>query len=383
MAVAGACKADGNPVAARAAGAADAVHVVFGLHRQVVVDDVRDALHVDAARGDVGGHEHFQPAAAQRLQRAVARALVHVAVHGRGRVTLAVQVLRELVGVALGRGEDDGLQHVRLSEDGLQQAVLVAHVIRKMQALLDVDVARLRGVDGDAQRVVQERAREANDARFDRGREEHGLARLRDLGEDGLEVVLEAHVEHAVGFVQHQELQAAEIDAAGVHLVEHAARRGHEDVDAVLQHAVLQRVGHAADDREGLHAHVAAVGVSGFRHLHREFARGREHQDARAAAGGLVLHHELLQRGQHEGGGLAAAGLRRDQEVAPLDGFGDRAGLHGGRFGVAGGLDRFKDGRGQAEGFKSNRQYDFADGSHGFSWCQLKTPAPTESQSYG
>ena len=156
MAVAGACKADRDAVAARAAGAADAVHVVLGLHRQVVVDDVRDALHVDAARGDVGGHEHFQPAAAQRLQRAVARALVHVAVHGRGRVALAVQVLRELVGVALGRGEDDGLQHVRLAEDGLQQAVLVAHVIRKMQALLDVDVARLRGVDGDAQRVVQE-----------------------------------------------------------------------------------------------------------------------------------------------------------------------------------------------------------------------------------
>src|SRR6266508_3065212 len=41
----------------RAAGAADAVDVVFRDVRQVVVDDVRQRLDVQAPRGDVGGDE--------------------------------------------------------------------------------------------------------------------------------------------------------------------------------------------------------------------------------------------------------------------------------------------------------------------------------------
>src|ERR1700733_10529874 len=42
----------------RAAGAADAMHIRFGLVGQIVVDDVSDAVDVDAAAGDVGGDQH-------------------------------------------------------------------------------------------------------------------------------------------------------------------------------------------------------------------------------------------------------------------------------------------------------------------------------------
>ena len=56
---------DRDAVGAGAAGAADAVHVVFGALRQIEVDDVRDAGDVDAARGDVGRHQQAHLAAAQ------------------------------------------------------------------------------------------------------------------------------------------------------------------------------------------------------------------------------------------------------------------------------------------------------------------------------
>ena len=46
-----------------AAGAADAVHVGFGVVRNVVVDHVADAIDVEAARGDVGGDEDVEVAA--------------------------------------------------------------------------------------------------------------------------------------------------------------------------------------------------------------------------------------------------------------------------------------------------------------------------------
>ena len=45
------------PVEPARRGAADAVHVVLRHVRQLVVDDVRQLLDVEAARGDVGGDQ--------------------------------------------------------------------------------------------------------------------------------------------------------------------------------------------------------------------------------------------------------------------------------------------------------------------------------------
>ena len=51
---------DGQTVTAGATGTADAVYVVFRELRQVVVDDVTDAIDVDAAGSDVGRNQHPQ-----------------------------------------------------------------------------------------------------------------------------------------------------------------------------------------------------------------------------------------------------------------------------------------------------------------------------------
>src|SRR5437762_5725004 len=67
----------------RAAGAADAVDVVFRDVRQVVVHDVRQRLDVQAPRRDVGGDEHLQLAVLEALQGLHALRLALVAV-GRG-----------------------------------------------------------------------------------------------------------------------------------------------------------------------------------------------------------------------------------------------------------------------------------------------------------
>ena len=62
--------------AAGAAGAADAVHVAFGVVRHVVVDHVADALHVQAARGDVGGDQDVDLAVLELLDGALALGLL-------------------------------------------------------------------------------------------------------------------------------------------------------------------------------------------------------------------------------------------------------------------------------------------------------------------
>ena len=46
------------PTISGAARAANAMHIIFGRFGHVVVDDVRNRVNVNAARGDIGRYEH-------------------------------------------------------------------------------------------------------------------------------------------------------------------------------------------------------------------------------------------------------------------------------------------------------------------------------------
>ena len=79
------------PLAPGARRAADAVHVVLGVARDVVVDDVRDALDVDAAGDDVGRDEHLDSPVLEALERVLALRLGAVAVDRGARDAPLVQ----------------------------------------------------------------------------------------------------------------------------------------------------------------------------------------------------------------------------------------------------------------------------------------------------
>ena len=71
---------------------------------------------------------------------------------------------------------------------------------------------------------------------------------LRQRGDDLPHVVDEAHVEHAVGLVEHEDRDLVEPDMALVEQVEQAPRRGDENVDAGLQRLHLVMLVDAAED---------------------------------------------------------------------------------------------------------------------------------------
>src|SRR3954470_7400257 len=95
--------------AADAAGAPDPVHVDVGRGRHVEVDDVRDRRDVEAARGDVRGHEDRRPAALEVDHHAVARALAHVAVQRLDVQPAVLERAVELLAADLRAHEDDRL----------------------------------------------------------------------------------------------------------------------------------------------------------------------------------------------------------------------------------------------------------------------------------
>ena len=188
------------------------------------------------------------------------------------------------------------------------------------------------GVTDDLGRVLQHLAAELGDVLRHGGREHQRLPLRRQLGDDLADVADEAHVEHAVGFVEHEHLDAGEPQRVALDQVEQTARRCHQHVDAVEQRAHLGAHRHAADGERGLDAQVPAIGAEAVEDLAGEFAGRAQHQHAAGlrlradAVGG-----EVVEDRQREGRGLAGAGLGDADDVAlgeqQRDGLGlDRGG---------------------------------------------------------
>src|SRR3954467_1274596 len=81
-----------------ARGAAGAVQVGLVVCRRVVVQHQRDVVDVDAARGDVGGHQHGAAGVGERLQRPAACRLRQTTVDGLGLDADHLQVVGQPVG---------------------------------------------------------------------------------------------------------------------------------------------------------------------------------------------------------------------------------------------------------------------------------------------
>ena len=96
----------GDAAFSGAAGAADAMDEVFGDIRQIVVDDMRDVLNVDAASGDVGGYQDAVLPALKAGEGGGPLRLRAVAMNHRGVDALAVETLVDAFGAALGAREN-------------------------------------------------------------------------------------------------------------------------------------------------------------------------------------------------------------------------------------------------------------------------------------
>ena len=326
---------------ARAAGAADAVGVGVGVVRRIEVDDVGDVVDVDAAGGDVGGDERLDAAAGELAEGALARRLRLVAVHDAGADAGALELLGQAVGAVTradehqrarrlaGEEVDERLDAV--ARDGHEAVRDRAGLLRTRDVLVTARLARVALGD------VEDLARQ-------RGGEEHRLPVGRDAVHDLVDLRLEAHVEHAVGLVEDEDLDALEAHGATAREVAEAARRGDDDLRlGDVPHLLAQRgAAVGAGDPEA-----AGAGDAGdlLGDLRGELA-GR-HEDQRGVRRGVGL--EAVDDRDAEGEGLARAGRRLHQHVAAGERVGHDAGLDRERLGDAAALERCAHGVGHAE----------------------------------
>ena len=105
-------------------------------------------------------------------------------------------------------------------------------------------------------------------------------------GDDAAHVGPEAHVHHAVGFVEHEQLDAGQVRVLLPHVIDQPARRGDDDVDAGAERAFLAAHFDAAVDGRARDRRVVRRG-RGFRprsaRRARASARGRARGSSRRA----------------------------------------------------------------------------------------------------
>ncbi len=182
------------------------------------------------------------------------------------------------------------------------------------------------------------------------GREEKILARTAHTRGDLADRLDEAEVEHLVGFVKNEEFDGRQVDGLLFDVVDQAARRGNEDVEAAVQGLVLRTILRAAVNGGDLQTGAARILREAFGDLRSQFAGGGQDENARLARHRhLALGQQLLQDRQSEGGRLASAGLGDTQQVMAIEQVRDGLGLDRGRRGIAGFFKLDQQGGGQAE----------------------------------
>jgi len=178
-----------------------------------------------------------------------------------------------------------------------------------------------------------------------RGREEQRLPFFGQFFQDAFQIRHKAHIEHPVGFVQHERIDVVEPNAALLKEVQQASGRSDTNVHAPLQSAHLSALADTTEDGRDAELEVFAVDVKAGRDLRRQFPRRTEHQHARRFSAWLPIgEFQFLQDWNSERGGLAGAGLGASEQVLAFEQGTDGRGLNRRRrvvaFGMQGALDR-------------------------------------------
>ena len=151
----------------------------------------------------------------ERGDGALSLRLWDVAVDGRRRKASGLESFGDLLGGLLGADEHDH-RLVRLDLEHPGQRVHLARSRHLDVALRNVFRRRGFRLDRHLDGVVQVLRGDLADGRRHGRREQRHLLVLGGVGQDAFDVLGEAHLQHLVGLVEHQVVQARQVEACRV-----------------------------------------------------------------------------------------------------------------------------------------------------------------------
>ena len=262
-------KGDGSPGLPCAPGAADAVDVRLFVFGALVVDDVGDVVDVDASGRDVGGDEDVDLAVAEGSQRLLARALAEVSVERAGGEAPLGQLFGEACGGSFRPREDDRQAAAFCLEDAgedlgfVEGVAAVDHLAHRFDRHAGVRGVRRADVRGP--RHVPPRHRD-DGPRHRRGKK-HRVAVGGRGGQDFLDVLEEAQIEHFVGLVEDDGANVGQVEESMFHQIDEPAGGSHDDLCALFQSLLLGLVGAPTVHLDDAQAPPGRGGAQLFGHL--------------------------------------------------------------------------------------------------------------------
>lgn len=333
------CEGKGIANGRRAARPPNAVNVIVGRHRDIVVDHVRNSCDVDSAGCDIRGDHDLVFAIFKTLERGCPLTLAAIAVEDRDRMASLLQAQGDLVGSVLGAGENQHAVKIRFFKQREKQG--------EFQSLADwIDGMRDRFIDGscspdgNAHGIREREPRHSLDFGRHGGRKEKGLAFFRAKADDGFDVVDKTHVEHAVDLVEHQHLEVIQPQRTLLEKIHQTSDRCDDDVAAFVQSISLRPVTNATMDQRGAEIGKLPEFAERFVDLRRQFTRGFKYQHARR---GEFVRPQAVENWEGERRGFSRAGLRGSNQVATAQDHRDGLLLDWSGFAVALGGDGAND----------------------------------------
>ena len=232
-----------------AAGAADAMNVIFRYRGDVEIYDVRDAGYVDAAGCDIGGDHDAEFAIFETVEGTLALALGAVGVYCYRFDVCALEIPVDFIGAVFCARENQDAGHLVILEEFEEQADFILAFDH-----IDILIDSLDGISGNSDLnhygVFLDSFGETADFRGDGSGKEHGLSVSGDCGNNSSNIADETHIEHSVCLIENEDFDVPKVDGAAVHVVEEAAGCSDNDIDALTQGIELGFDIYAAIDGE-------------------------------------------------------------------------------------------------------------------------------------
>mmetsp|Transcript_54423 Transcript_54423/g.126940 ORF Transcript_54423/g.126940 Transcript_54423/m.126940 type:complete len:245 (+) Transcript_54423:506-1240(+) len=242
---------------------------------------------------------------------------------GRAGHAGSLEVSLKLIAHPLRRAEDDRfgvlvvpIAHTRLRQHLQQELVLVVHGAgRHNLANVLVALQLVTVADLNLDRIAEEFSSQPTDGHGPGRCEEHGVpVGTGDPLQDLSDLRLEAHVQHPIGFVQHELAHVSQLQLVAFEEIIDTPRRSDDSMDAVPQRPSLRAFGSTAIAASGSQAARSAKLHRFFLNLDSKFSRRSHDQQLRASGANLALN-QVVEGGQQEAKGLTAAGCSDADDV--------------------------------------------------------------------
>ena len=195
-----------------------------------------------------------------------------------GLDTGLIHKLREFVRAVFRSGEDEGRWNIVFLHHVEEQVSLPSLVDHEHRVINHFGRGRI-GCDLDVYGIGEHAVRERENTLGHRRRKEKRLPMWWDFLDEFLDIVNESHVEHAIGFIECEELEFIQWDVSLVLEVEESSGGRYHDVDTLLELPYLCVLLHASKDHCVVKSQSLSVRGETLTDLNREFSCGCNDED--------------------------------------------------------------------------------------------------------